>query len=101
MNAKNVLLTHFSARHPKLPPSITREMAEAGPDAKQLIVPAFDLLNLKIGDMWKIPFYIPVLYHNFRETVCPELDETNSRSSSPVAESSTAIQRNIRVAMTG
>jgi len=86
MNAKNILLTHFSARHPKLPPSITREMLEAGPDAKRLVVPAFDHLNLTIGDMWKMPYYIPVLYHNFREMISPEIDEANS--SSPVAESS-------------
>ena len=82
MNAKNILLTHFSARHPKLPPSITREMLEAGPDAKRLIVPAFDHLNMRIGDMWKMPFYIPVLYNNYQEMV---FDEANSRSSSPVA----------------
>jgi len=56
-------------------------MLEAGPDAKRLVVPAFDHLNLTIGDMWKMPYYIPILYHNFREMVSPEIDE-----GPPVAE---------------
>ena len=101
MKAKNILLTHFSARHPKLPPSLTREMVEAGSNAKQLIVPAFDLMNMTIGEMWKIPYYIPILYQNYREMVSPELDGANSGSSSPVAEPSTGAGRQIRVAMTG
>lgn len=100
MNAKNILLTHFSAKHPKLPPSITKEMLQAGPDAKQLIVPAFDHLNMTIGDMWKMSYYIPVLYHNYREIVSPELDDDDSRSNSTVAESSTAVEKKLRVSMT-
>jgi hypothetical protein len=70
-------------------------MLEAGPEAKQLIVPAFDFLNMTIGNMWKMPYYIPILYHNYRELSSPELDEVNYRSNSPVAESS------IRAAMAG
>jgi ribonuclease Z len=97
MKAKNILLTHFSSRHYRLPPTITRGMLEAGPEVKQLIVPAFDHMNMTIGDMWKIPYYIPVLYGN--QIVSPELDI--SRESSPEAESSTGVERQLRVAMTG
>ncbi len=84
MNAKNILLTHFSGRHPKLPPSVTKEMIEAGPDAQHLVVPAFDHANMTIGDMWKMPFYIPSLHLNFKESsIAEEWDDMRSRSASP------------------
>ncbi|KAF9525128.1 hypothetical protein CPB83DRAFT_860056 [Crepidotus variabilis] len=68
MNASNILLTHFSGRHPKLPPSVTREMMEVAPDTKHVVVPALDHANLTISEMWKMSCYVPALLINFRET---------------------------------
>ena len=77
-------------------------MLEAKPGAKQLIIPAFDHLNLTIGDMWKLPFYVPVLYHNYREVAAPESDESdyeaNPKSSSQEGQSSIAAGGQIRTA---
>ncbi|CAA7269249.1 unnamed protein product [Cyclocybe aegerita] len=69
MNAKNILLTHFSARYPKLPPSLSNQVAREGPDAKNLIVFGFDHLNLTLGEMWKMAYYTPAIYCNINDTL--------------------------------
>ena len=63
MNAKNILLTHFSARYAKVPPDLIgrRRLQQVTADSfnrERQIIPAFDNLNLTIGDMWKIQFYL-------------------------------------------
>lgn len=63
MNAKNILLTHFSARYAKVPPDLVgrrrlRHITADSFNRERQIVPAFDNLNLTIGDMWKIQFYL-------------------------------------------
>jgi len=65
MNAEHVLLTHFSARYPKMPPAgITR------PDGRQaIVVLAFDHVNLSIGNMWRLNYYLPAVEQSFRDTV--------------------------------
>jgi len=68
MCAKNTFLTHFSARYPKMPPYMLN--ARPNPDnyAKEnFIVTAFDHLNMTIGDMWKMQFYVEPMTRNFRE----------------------------------
>ena len=69
MNAQNILLTHFSARYPKMPPYLAnrRPTSEAF-DTKNVIVPAFDHLNLTIGDMWKMQFYLYAINQNFYDS---------------------------------
>ncbi len=92
MNAKNILLTHFSARLLRFPPAVMKDMFEAGPDAKHLIIPASDHANLTIGDMWKIPFYSPSLLSNHREDLAAG-DAPRSRSASPVAGRSPVFEK--------
>lgn len=63
MNAKNILLTHFSARYAKVPPDLVGRrglppMTLLSFNRERQIVPAFDHLNLTIGEMWKIQFYL-------------------------------------------
>ncbi|KAJ3514157.1 hypothetical protein NLJ89_g2531 [Agrocybe chaxingu] len=69
MNAKNILLTHFSARYPKLPPSLSNQVAREGPDAQNLIIYGFDHLNLTLGEMWKMAYYTPAIYCNVNDTL--------------------------------
>ncbi|KAG1717829.1 hypothetical protein EDB19DRAFT_1652086, partial [Suillus lakei] len=52
MNARNILLTHFLARYPKMPPSISEHQA-----GDPVVAFAFDHANIKIGDMWKMGAY--------------------------------------------
>ncbi|KAJ3102173.1 Zinc phosphodiesterase ELAC protein 2 [Phlyctochytrium planicorne] len=50
MNAKNVLLTHFSQRYPKLP-----KLPEASATDTMRIGIAFDSMRVKVDDFWKLP----------------------------------------------
>lgn len=67
MNAKNILLTHFSARHPKMPPSVVEQEKLRSKD-DPVVAPAFDLTSLTIGSLWKMKHYLPALEMNFNDT---------------------------------
>ncbi|KAG2141301.1 hypothetical protein DEU56DRAFT_275902 [Suillus clintonianus] len=60
MNAQNILLTHFSARYPKMPPSISERQA-----GDPVVAFAFDHANIKIGDMWKMSSYTRAIEQSF------------------------------------
>ncbi|KAF9478239.1 hypothetical protein BDN70DRAFT_58947 [Pholiota conissans] len=88
MNAQNILLTHFSARYPKIPPFILRDqnllrVTPATYRKDGFIVPAFDYLNLTIGDMWKMQFYLRPLVQAIHEGGEIEQDDDIARSRSP------------------
>lgn len=71
MNAEHVLLTHFSARYPKMPPAgITRSTQNgSNTDRKRPILAlSFDHLNLTIGNMWKLNHYLPAIEQSFKDT---------------------------------
>jgi hypothetical protein len=55
MNAKNVLLTHFSQRYPLNVP-----LPEIGP-SDPTVGYAFDLMKLRLGEFWKFRKLIPIL----------------------------------------
>lgn len=68
MNAEILLLTHFSARYPKMPPSFQEN--EAGSEGKKAHVGlAFDNTVLRMGDMWKLQHYQSALATNFAYTM--------------------------------
>jgi ribonuclease Z len=72
MNAEHVLLTHFSARYPKCRQLVSQDQNKTvgDSDRKQPIVAlAFDHLNLTIGNMWKLNYYLPAVEQSFRDTV--------------------------------
>ncbi|KAG6839604.1 hypothetical protein C0991_000997 [Blastosporella zonata] len=73
MRAQHVLLTHFSARYPKMPPSAFQRPRNG--DFRPVVALAFDHANFKIGDMWKASYYLRALEQSFRETVAEEGDE--------------------------
>lgn len=62
MNAENILLTHFSARYPKTPPSIVADPNEAP------VGLAFDHASMRIRDIWKLNSYLPALEQSFLDT---------------------------------
>jgi ribonuclease Z len=70
MKAETILLTHFSARYPKLPsgtmaPPSTGKQRGHNP----VIALAFDHANMRIGDMWKMGYYMPAIEQSFSDTV--------------------------------
>jgi ribonuclease Z len=68
MNAENVLLTHFSARYPKMPPSgIPTVSTHDETSSEPVLALAFDHANIAIGDMWKMNLYLPAIEQSFRD----------------------------------
>ncbi|KAM5533878.1 hypothetical protein V8D89_012418 [Ganoderma adspersum] len=61
MRAQKLLLTHFSARYPGMPPR--QAEAAGGP----LIGLAFDYSRIRLGDMWKLNTYLPAIQHTLDE----------------------------------
>lgn len=63
MKARNILLTHFSARYPNIPPSVETEHNPGDPT----LALAFDHANIKIGEMWKMNAYIKAIEQSFTD----------------------------------
>jgi ribonuclease Z len=63
MNAKNVLLTHFSQRHVRVPEFVLRwEKMPAAERAKfENVGIAFDRMRVRVGDLWKVTRMYPLL----------------------------------------
>ncbi len=69
MNARNVLLTHFSARYPKMPPSIVAPLEENTTERKEpLVALAFDLMEIDLDKMWKANLYLPAIEQCFTDS---------------------------------
>lgn len=70
MNAENILLTHFSARYPKMPPSILKSPVPASSDEPEPTIGlAFDHANIRLGEFWKLNMYLPAIEQTFGDTV--------------------------------
>ena len=60
MQAQNVLLTHFSTRHPKMPPGISSlENLHVGI--------AFDHLRVPLNSVWKLAMYQDAIEESFAD----------------------------------
>ncbi|KAH8914064.1 hypothetical protein BT69DRAFT_24703 [Atractiella rhizophila] len=55
MKARHCLLTHFSARYPKLPP-LSPPSASSSSDEPKFAV-AFDLMSIRMGNWWKLAHF--------------------------------------------
>ena len=55
MRARHLLLTHFSARYPKLPPLSTASASSDLP--RPVVATAFDLMTLRLDEFWKVERY--------------------------------------------
>lgn len=74
MKAEHILLTHFSARYPKMPPQGVAQPSEIEEDAEKrlkepIVALAFDHANLTIGNMWKFNYYLSAVEQSFKDTV--------------------------------
>ncbi|KAJ6581024.1 hypothetical protein B0H19DRAFT_1251287 [Mycena capillaripes] len=80
MNAENVLLTHFSARYPRMPPPVgdARPTGYAG-RREPVVALAFDHANLTLGSMWRLNMYLPVIQQTFADT-SDEADEEERKT---------------------
>lgn len=65
MNAKNLLLTHFSNRYPKLPVIAKDRSGGDGP----VVGVAFDFMSVSLGAMKRLNSYLPVLESCFASTI--------------------------------
>ncbi|THG96498.1 hypothetical protein EW026_g5342 [Hermanssonia centrifuga] len=107
MKAENILLTHFSARYPKMPQSevaisedkvysVLEDRASAPPadlsateqsllindPSKPVLALAFDHARIRIGEMRKLRAYLPAIEQTFAETAEKEDEEINPKKGS-------------------
>ncbi|KAE9397976.1 hypothetical protein BT96DRAFT_995290 [Gymnopus androsaceus JB14] len=77
MNTHNILLTHFSARQPRIPRQTIASTTNStdAEDPCPFIATAFDYANLTIGNMWKMQFYMQAIEESYREVVKEVGDE--------------------------
>jgi ribonuclease Z len=75
MNAKNVYLTHFSCRYPKMPhrghnsqPLQSRDQDSLCGEVTPVVALAFDHVSVRIGDMWKLGLYRSAIEQNYADT---------------------------------
>lgn len=73
MNASHILLNHFSQRYPKLP----KLNLPANPSSSESVISiSFDLISIKVGDMWKMAHYMDALSLLFDEAEPEDGDDT-------------------------
>lgn len=57
MKARHCLLTHFSARYPKLPPVTRADPSSPEGTFEPTVAIAFDLCTLRLDEFWKMERY--------------------------------------------
>ncbi|KAG9016669.1 hypothetical protein FRB90_002586 [Tulasnella sp. 427] len=72
MNAKNILLTHFSQRYPKMPeiqaPDVADEaLLPSSHEPRAPVAIAFDCAALKLGSLWKMEKYMGAMAKTFEK----------------------------------
>ena len=74
MGAEHALLTHFSARYPKLP-----TLPAAAPDGRgHTLSVAYDLMHVHARDLAALPRVLPGLHALFREEDGGDSDDENA-----------------------
>ena len=73
MNAKNLLLTHFSTRYPHMPTYLSRPGSPARGQKSSsgegpVVAPALDHARVRVGDMWKLRAYVRAIEQSFHDT---------------------------------
>lgn len=66
MGAKKVLLTHFSARYPKIPLGVSEYANNELVNGLEVGV-AFDHLHMPLGQFWKMRHFLPALETLFKD----------------------------------
>jgi ribonuclease Z len=75
MQAKNCLLTHFSARYPKLPPltpalpslAISPSSSPSPESIEPIVAIAFDMATLRLDEFWKVQRFGEAMRGLFKE----------------------------------
>ena len=80
MGAKNIILTHFSQRYPKLP--ILSAAEENGPE----VLVAFDLCRVRVGDVKRFGTFIPALKELYEEADEEKIEGEEEVEEEPVVE---------------
>ncbi|KDQ60306.1 hypothetical protein JAAARDRAFT_125659 [Jaapia argillacea MUCL 33604] len=75
MDARNILLTHFSARYPKMPPSLL-DSGEPSEKPKPVIGVALDGARISIGNMRRLNAYLPAIEQMFLDV--PDEDDVDA-----------------------
>lgn len=79
MKAENILLTHFSARYPQMPPSgVPQPYGRDNSSREPFLALAFDNADIKIGEVWKMNMYLQAIEQSFLDTVEEGDDEQNT-----------------------
>ena len=65
MNARHTLLNHFSQRYPKLPRSLSHHIRSD--PGESVVCLSFDLMSIRIGDMWRMSHYMDAIDLLFAE----------------------------------
>jgi ribonuclease Z len=81
MNAKTIVLTHFSQRYPKVPPVSTDDRTDSNEETSPVIF-AFDFMKLTPGTLIAASKITPALRLLYPET---EKTETNEQTSAIAA----------------
>ncbi|KAH9924163.1 uncharacterized protein B0H18DRAFT_437455 [Fomitopsis serialis] len=77
MQAENILLTHFSARYPRMPPTTSLpDSPRASPSPGPHLGLAFDQTRFTIGDMWKMKFYLRAIELNMGDVAQDDDEDT-------------------------
>lgn len=82
IGAKHILLNHFSQRYPKLPKSkVTSVHAGGEADGERSVVSiSYDFMSVKIGQMWRMGYYMDAAELLFNKDEGDEEDEVVVRS---------------------
>ena len=67
MNAKHVLLTHFSQKWTRIPEFVIEWKKNEDNEKYKNVGIAFDHMSVKIGEMWKLPLMYPAWETLYRE----------------------------------
>jgi ribonuclease Z len=74
MNAKYIVLNHFSQRYPKAP---SLQLSESGP----AVAISFDFMSLRAADVWKMAHYMDAITILFQEVEDEDVDEESAPAS--------------------
>lgn len=88
MRAKHTLLTHFSQRYPKNPKSTSAPLdadvsdADRAFAAGQVVALASDFVQVRIGDLWKMPLHTDAIAALFEENDEDDSDDGSDSGAS-------------------
>lgn len=65
MQARHILLNHFSQRYPKVPKLPTASPSSPSSKTEPVVSISFDLMSIRVDEMWKMAHYMEPISHLF------------------------------------